>query len=95
MMTLVNIRCHRCRNVLHAIEARPASWDGAVNIRRCRRCDFPDPGRIAAVLTSKGLDGMGIAATMPWSMLRAAIERAEKTGKVQSFAVRVSDDPAP
>lgn len=92
-MILLKIRCGRCRRVLKEIAERPKSWDGELSVLRCR-CDLPSVERIVDVLMKKQIDGMGMVARVPWSMLREPIERAQKRGKPVDFAITVSDSPS-
>lgn len=93
-MILVRVRCAKCWTILHKVERRPESWeDDDLLVMRCRRCDMPDPTRIVDVLIRKGLDSMGLMASVPWATLRPSIEKAERTGKTQDHGIRVLDHP--
>lgn len=89
-MILVNIRCGNCWSVLHRVGGRPGpADDSTILVRRCRRCDMPNPPRVADVMIRKGIDGFPMLAAVPWQSLQESIERAERTGKTQDFPVRV------
>jgi hypothetical protein len=80
-MVLVRLRCRRCRGVLGEISQPPATWEGARRYVMCRRCELPDPRRIATVLAKKGLPSMPIQREVAWKDLRPFLEEALRTGK--------------
>lgn len=88
-MTLVEVRCYKCGRVLLPVDEPPADWSGSVSFTRCRRCDLPDPSRIADVLLSSGRESFALTGVIPWRMLRASIAKAQRTGKTVRFDVRV------
>lgn len=88
-MILVEVRCYRCNRILGSVEAPPDDWSGIFSVVRCRKCDIPDPSRMASVLISSGRDSFGLTGEIPWEMLQPSIRQAQRSGKTQEFKVRV------
>jgi hypothetical protein len=83
-MTLVRIRCKKCRRLLLEVERRPASWDGQCVVPACQRCvGWPDRGLPDL---SEGTEFRRTTAIgVPWARLRSSIEKSERVGAPVEF----------
>jgi hypothetical protein len=88
---LVEIRCRR-RHVLARIEQAPADWSGTLDVPVCARCDSRRPGSGRFIPWARGKDTRPpftvTAHRVAWLDVRPHVEKAWRTGKTQSVALR-------
>jgi len=86
-MSLVIVRCKRCRSPLGSLDEMPADWSGNLTVSRCRKCVVPPPRRLIGVLIQQNATGFGLAVEVPLADLRRHAEKAARLGHAESFAI--------
>lgn len=86
-MSLVIIRCKRCRTPLGSLDAMPNDWSGSLTILRCRKCVIPSPRRLLKVFAQQGATGFSLAVEVPLADLRAHAVEAQRRGHAVSVSI--------
>ncbi len=89
-MSLVIVRCKRCRTQLGSLDAMPDDWSGNLGVPRCRKCVVPSPRRLVGVLQQQKAAGFALALDIPLAELRPHALKAKARGKAVTVDIAPS-----
>lgn len=86
-MSLVIVRCQRCRHMLGSLDAMPEDWSGFLAVSRCRKCVLPTPRRLMGVLRQHHARGFAMGLNIPLADLKPYALKAQARGKAVTYEI--------